>query len=221
MLTSKNGWTPFGDTNLFGSTQSLINERGGIKRLVKLPYARNNWAIMKEFKVLPTDERFLNLTIEQKAFILENMELDAKEHSRALKGLSSKDVYEDDEKFWDKPYSEFNPAEGVDQKNVATQLDNLFEKEDVAKAKARFKNTEEYVKYLDEGGEHAKRMVTDNYMEEQLKQAYEDVERINKYKGQMVREEEKPEKIMSKLEKETIKEAVDLFNKEEDDDFWI
>lgn len=35
------------------------------------------WAIMSKFNVLPTDERFLNLTNPQISFLLESMEIDA------------------------------------------------------------------------------------------------------------------------------------------------
>lgn len=45
---------------------------------------RTKWAIMREFGVLPTDERFQNLTVEQVAWISCQMEIDAKERKKAL-----------------------------------------------------------------------------------------------------------------------------------------
>ena len=44
---------------------------------------------MEKFNVLPTDERFKNLTSEQFNYIFTNMELDIKEQERANKGLKN------------------------------------------------------------------------------------------------------------------------------------
>ena len=54
---------------------------------------------MREFQVLPTDERYLNLTEEQLVWIVENFNLDVKEREKAAKGV--------DESYYDENYEEW------------------------------------------------------------------------------------------------------------------
>lgn len=47
-----------------------------IQEIAQTPEARFDWYIQKEFKVLPTDPRFTDLTEEQKSLIFEHIKLD-------------------------------------------------------------------------------------------------------------------------------------------------
>lgn len=72
-----------------------------------MPYARNVWAIMKEFSSLPSrDGTYRTLTRYQQLFILEEKKLDIEELSRAQRGVdpdSSKQFYDNETQWWDDP----------------------------------------------------------------------------------------------------------------------
>lgn len=69
-----------------------------MRSVAKNPYGRNMWRIMDKFQVLPTDERFQNLSPDQIEYIFANMEMDMKEEARRAKGL--KNTVEDDDDSW-------------------------------------------------------------------------------------------------------------------------
>ncbi|MGI4453339.1 hypothetical protein ACR2VR_26815, partial [Klebsiella pneumoniae] len=56
-----------------------------MESIVKQPLSRNLWAIMKEFNVLPTEQRFKDLDDYQIEFIIGNMNRDVYEHNKQLK----------------------------------------------------------------------------------------------------------------------------------------
>nr|DAG96510.1 MAG TPA: tail assembly chaperone [Herelleviridae sp.] len=99
--------------------------------------ARTYWAIMKKFNVLPTDERFQNLSIYQINFIIESMNLDAREEERARRGLDH--VAEDDDTSWYNSSSEdFEPVpDFLDADDIATQAYNRLTKSEQEKVKER------------------------------------------------------------------------------------
>ena len=68
---------------------------------IKQPYSRNMWIIMREFKVLPTDPRFQELTSEQIAFILSNMEEDIIQREKAFnKNKGDDESFKDPDTSW-------------------------------------------------------------------------------------------------------------------------
>jgi hypothetical protein len=56
-----------------------------MREIVREPSNRFDWWIMKTFNVLPTDERYLSLTSEQKDFIWENFLVDHPEDEKKIK----------------------------------------------------------------------------------------------------------------------------------------
>ncbi len=180
---------------------------------------------MDEFKVLPTDDRFKNLSDDQIGYILENMILDRKEEDRARRGLDSKNFYEDeDDSFWNVDMDDFVALkEEHDETNIADQVNELVGKESMKKAKERFKSTEEYNQFLEEGGKLAKQMQVDSYIEEKIKAVYEEAEQMERAKANGTEVPKREGAINLKpTEVDTIKEAVDLFNGDDgDDDFYI
>ena len=179
---------------------------------------------MEKFNVLPTDERFQNLSNDQIGFILESMILDRKEEERAMKGLNSKNHYEDeDDSFWNVPMEDFVALkEYHDESNIANQVNELVGKESMQKAKERFKTTEEYNQFLESGGKLAKQMQVDNYIEDRLQAVYDEVAELEKAKANGVEAPKREGQVNLKpTEVDTIKEAIDLFDGEDDDDFYI
>ena len=95
-----------------------LNQAGGVKLLARENYSRNLWAIMSKFNVLPTDERFLNLTNPQISFLLESMEIDAVLAS----GKNLGDYVEDDSFDYE---GEMELPSEEEQKDVWEQIQSM------------------------------------------------------------------------------------------------
>ena len=95
-----------------------LDKVGGTKSLAREPYARNLWAIMSKFNVLPTDKRFQDLTEMQVSLLIEEMNIDS-QFARGKDPLS--DDYAYDETF-DENYE--LPSE-EEQESVAAQLESM------------------------------------------------------------------------------------------------
>ena len=187
---------------------------------------------MDHFKVLPTDERFKNLTEEQVTFIMESMMLDNKERELAMKGVDKGNYFEDsDESFWEVPIEEFNVLEeGHDAKEIARQAAELVGRENLRKVRDRFETTQEYNEFLEKGGKLAREVESDRIQQEQLEKVFQEARELEEAKlgGRAIEENirDNYEPKMTKKEKETIEEAIRLFegehpNIEEDDEFYF
>ena len=95
-----------------------LDKVGGTKSLAREPYARNLWAIMSKFNVLPTDKRFQDLTEMQVSLLIEEMNIDS-QFARGKDPLS--DDYTYDETF-DEDYELPSDEE---QESVAAQLEAM------------------------------------------------------------------------------------------------
>ena len=95
-----------------------LDKVGGTKSLAREPYARNLWAIMSKFNVLPTDKRFQDLTEMQVSLLIEEMNIDS-QFARGKDPLS--DDYSYDETF-DEDYELSSEEE---QESVAKQLEAM------------------------------------------------------------------------------------------------
>lgn len=86
---------------------------------------------MKQFNVLPTEERFKNLTEHQLSFILENMIRDSWEQEQVAKGRTGNIMEDDDTSWYDTPTEEFEPVpDFLDADDLAKQAyDRLSESE--------------------------------------------------------------------------------------------
>lgn len=96
--------------------------------VVESVVSRNTWAIMKEFKVLPTDPRFKSLTIAQREWIIRNMILDTQELKNAQEGKESTKGYRDTSKDFDKFFEkrgEYRHAVDIDDDSLSG--DEIYE----------------------------------------------------------------------------------------------
>lgn len=110
-----------------------VNKFGGIKRLVKTGIARNMWAIMKQFNLLPNDPRLKTLTSQDLDFIVYSMNQDADEINKQLKGNNTEySEYEDTE--FSKLYESKEPvdllADGDNLDNIYSQVQDLTDDPD-------------------------------------------------------------------------------------------
>jgi len=208
-----------------------LKEVGGLKHISKKPLGKNLWYIMKEFNVLPTDERFQNLTNEQLGFIMYNMEDDANKIKRARKGYSSGSGshYEDNDDSWytDKDFEVLR--EGHDEEDIARQVDALTKEEDLDKIKGKMKSIDDWNKYLEEGGEDAKKVHQEKRLQENIDNVFEEARKIAET-GKKPEDVEKIEKAKEgdfrEVDDESLDEAIKLFNEdsdtgEDDDDDFI
>lgn len=109
-----------------------------METIAKVPLSRNLWAIMKEFNVLPTEQRFKDLDDYQIEFIIANMNKDYDEIVKAQKGKNYDSEFEDDDKsWWNTPTEEFDPTpDFLDADDLAKQMeDRLSEKDKIERAK--------------------------------------------------------------------------------------
>lgn len=175
---------------------------------------------MKEFKVLPTDERFINLTDDQIGFILHNMGYDAKLEEQAMKGIKADSYYEDESDDWDVDINEFEIIkDGHDENDIANQVEKLTSKEDIKKARERYSTVEEWNEFLDSGVKLAEDVEKETYMQEQLKKVFAEAEELNSLGKVKETEGIKVEKHIEPIninDTSDLKEAIDLFNGTED-----
>ena len=187
---------------------------------------------MDHFKVLPTDERFKELSDEQLAFIMESMSLDIKERELAMKGVDKNNYFEDsDESFWEVPLDEFNVLEdGHDAEDIARQAAELVGRENLRKVRDRFETTQEYNEFLEKGGKLAREVESDRIQQEQLEKVFKEARELEEAKsgGKIIDKDirDNYEPKLAKKEKETIEEAIRLFEgehptSEDDDDFYL
>ncbi|AAX92375.1 tail morphogenetic protein B [Staphylococcus phage Twort] len=95
---------------------------------------------MREFNVLPTDERFRNLTDLQIEFILYNMVQDNKEQELIAKGKRFDSHFEDDDRSWmeaDEEDFEVVP-DYIDLEDINKQIENKLSEEEKQRRQERF-----------------------------------------------------------------------------------
>ena len=217
--TSVNGWIHF-------ATNQEIDALGGMDKVIKNPLSRNLWHIMKEFKVLPTDERFTNLSDDQIGFILGNMIYDNKLENQARKGVNPESYYEDEEEeYWTQDIKDFEALkEEHDELDIAKQVESLTNKEELAKVRERFKTTEEWNDFMEKGGALAERAEKEKYLQEKLTKMYEEVEELNnagvsRWGEAKFNENTEAVKDLVPMKEEDLQDAISLFNGDTDEQF--
>lgn len=170
------------------------------------------WAIMKEFKVLPTDQRFQDLSMHQINFIIASMNYDVKLQERANKGIDINTTIEDnDTSWWDTPHDEFDPiAEGHDEDDIARQVEERLTEAERKSMKDRFEDEIAYEEYIRNGGvdfeKESIKQIINNNLEELREEAQS---------GEFT---EGTTPTIQETSEEDIQEAINLFDEENDDD---
>lgn len=133
---------------------------------------------MNEFKVLPTDERFQNLTSQQFSFILLSMEQDAKEIEMARKGINPNEYFEDDNADWLNPENDLFEDIELESDEIAEQVDAITSEEDLEKAKQRFKSEEEWVEEAENGNKFAIKTHQQKILNESWQKVWDEVKML-------------------------------------------
>lgn len=187
---------------------------------IKQPYSRNMWIIMREFKVLPTDPRFQELTSEQIAFILSNMEEDIIQREKAFNKNKG-----DDESFKDPDTSWYEDEfTDIDYDIDYDKMEESVERIENEEAK---KKREQINEMLDEGNDTEKLQETELTVQNNIQKALEeakDTERLNN--GEitanefMERKKIRDSKVVTE-ETLSTNDIVGLEDFEDDDELWI
>lgn len=196
-------------------TRRDIQELGGMKHVAKNNYGRNMWRIMEKFQVLPTDERFQNLSPDQIEYIFANMEMDMKEQQRMAKGLKNT-VEDDDDSWWNEDSETFDPLrEDHDEDDLAKQVDALLTETERRKKAERIK--------ADDYSEEEQEMIKQNHQDEIRDHINKRLEELDDEVNNGKTKEEKPSTTVPEdMTKDDLESAINLFNgtEEETDDFF-
>lgn len=208
---------------------SDVKALGGLKNLARTNYMRNLWAIMKTFKVLPTDPNFLALTDAQIDLMIHSMNEDAREAELARKGLTVDSEHYDssfEDDVWNKDDGEWDVLrEGHDADKIAQQVQALTRKEDQSNLDKRFDGLDEYNEYREAGGKTSRETEVEQYMNKRLEEAYEKARDLDASRGssKLIDDKDRPEAKgalgdnMANLDKEAIEQSIALFNSDDDD----
>lgn len=87
---------------------------------------------MKEFNVLPTEQRFKDLDSYQLEFMLESMSRDGEETKQLQKGKKFDSQFEDeDSSWWNTDHDEFDPVpDFLDEDDLAEQMEQRLSEKD-------------------------------------------------------------------------------------------
>lgn len=175
---------------------------------------------MREFKVLPTDPRFQELTSEQIAFILSNMEEDIIQREKAFNKNKG-----DDESFRDPDTSWYEDEfTDIDYDIDYDKMEESVERIENEEAK---KKREQINEMLDEGNDTEKLQETELTVQNNIQKALEeakDTERLNN--GEITANEfmeRKKIRDSQVVTEETLStnDIVGLEDFEDDDELWI
>lgn len=175
---------------------------------------------MREFKVLPTDPRFQELTSEQIAFILSNMEEDIIQREKAFNKNKG-----DDESFKDPDTSWYEDEfTDIDYDIDYDKMEESVERIENEEAK---KKREQINEMLDEGNDTEKLQETELTVQNNIQKALEeakDTERLNN--GEITANEfmeRKKIRDSQVVTEETLStnDIVGLEDFEDDDELWI
>lgn len=175
---------------------------------------------MREFKVLPTDPRFQELTSEQIAFILSNMEEDIIQREKAFNKNKG-----DDESFRDPDTSWYEDEfTDIDYDIDYDKMEESVERIENEEAK---KKREQINEMLDEGNNTEKLQETELTVQNNIQKALEeakDTERLNN--GEITANEfmeRKKIRDSQVVTEETLStnDIVGLGDFEDDDELWI
>jgi len=113
-----------------------------------MPYARNQWAIMREFNALPSEDgTYRTLSRYQQLFILEEKKLDIEEIKRAEKGIDDDDAkqfYDNETAWWDDPeHNDLFADDPQTEEELADALDKFIDDETRAKLNSKMQALQE------------------------------------------------------------------------------
>lgn len=175
---------------------------------------------MREFKVLPTDPRFQELTSEQIAFILSNMEEDIIQREKAFnKNKGDDESFKDPDTSWYE--DEFTDIDyDIDYDKMEESVERIENEE--AKKKREHIN-----EMLEEGNDTEKLQETELTVQNNIQKALEeakDTERLNN--GEITANEFMERKKLRDSQvvtEETLStnDIVGLEDFEDDDELWI
>jgi hypothetical protein len=189
------------------------------------------WAVMSQFKVLPTNDDFRNLTDAQLDLMIYSMQEDHREMELARKGLTVDSQYYDssfEEEVWNREVGDWEILrEGHDADDIARQVEAITRAEDAANLSTKFDSLEEYNAFLEAGGKTTRETEVEQHMNRQLEAALEKARRLEMAggKGKLIDDRDligegatQEKDSQAELDKAAINKSIALFNADEEDD---
>jgi hypothetical protein len=189
------------------------------------------WAVMSQFKVLPTNDDFRNLTDAQLDLMIYSMQEDHREMELARKGLTVDSQYYDssfEEEVWNREVGDWEILrEGHDPDDIARQVEAITRAEDAANLSTKFDSLEEYNAFLEAGGKTTRETEVEQHMNRQLEAALEKARRLEMVggKGKLIDDRDiigegatQEKDSQAELDKAAINKSIALFNADEEDD---
>lgn len=180
---------------------------------------------MKEFRTLPTDERFKELSHDQIDLIGYSMMEDHRLMELARKGLAIDSEHYDsdfDEEVWNKEAGDWDVLKpGHDADKIAQQIAEATKAEDLKNLASKFDSLDDYNAHLEAGGKTAREMEVSDYIDQQIANAYEKAQRIARAGGKHLVDDAflagETEEVNS-LDKAAMDKSIALFNQQDEDD---
>ena len=149
---------------------------------------------------------------------MENMAQDAHEHAMAMKGQDPNESFEDFDNDWfAEPEQVFEPIKtNHDEADIAKQVEAISSKKTLEEMKAKFTTLNEWNEYLENGGEDAIKTEKERILQENFERALAEAKEIEAH-GKPIKAENITKEEFKPLDKQTIDEALSLFNSEEED----
>jgi len=185
---------------------------------------------MREFKRLPTDQSFRELTDHQINLMIYSMNEDHRQLELARKGLTVDSEHYDtsfEEEVWNRDVGDWEVLrEGHDADAIAKQVEELTRAEDQANLATKFDSLEEYNAFREAGGKTTRETEVEQYMNKRIAEALDKAKMLEatKGKGKLVDDRDRPEAKgglndnLAELDKKAIDDSIALFNSMDDDD---
>lgn len=106
-----------------------VDLAGGMRQLIRSIPSRNTWRICDKFGILPNDEHIQKLTIAQREWVIQNMELDIKEQKAAAEGKEITADIQDDSESYDKDVMQTSNAEFVNSLQDSSDIEDWIKQE--------------------------------------------------------------------------------------------
>ena len=205
--TSKNGWIRF---------EANIKAAGDWREIVRSQYAKNLFAIMSKFNVLPTEKRFKDLTDFDLSFIIMSMNQEAKGIELAKKGLETTgDEFYDNEFDWEGDMQLVK--DGDNPEDLNRQLEDMLSPGQREERQTRLENADAAAVFRNEGGLTQQEEAVNEHRAQQLDELHKLArESQGSTSTGSVKQVNKVTSAISKEDAKSIEDAIADFNDDDD-----
>jgi len=158
-----------------------VDLAGGMRRLIRSIPSRNTWRICDKFGLLPNDEHIQKLTVAQREWVIQNMELDFKEQKAAAEGKEITADIQDDSESYEKDVMQSSNAEFVNSLQDSDDIKSWIEQESGNENVAKILQREQHIIDKEYDRRIKNKDSKSNLEEEKRRKEKERQEKIEKY----------------------------------------